>query len=132
MTQGKLRKPIKKTPSRAETNEMQNEKIVNLTGEPVIILIDNKETTIPPEKEVAYVTPEFFPPREAEEINKIKIIKKSPLETILPITKNLPPPADNTMYIVPWEVAMNEQGRPDVFYADSKNHLTQYKNELER
>ena len=129
MTKVKSRAPIKKTPSCAKTEEIQNEQIVNLTGEPITILIDNKETPIPPEKEVAYVTWEFFPSRETEEINKIKIIKKSPLETTLPITKNLPPPTDNTMYIVPWEVAMNEKDRPDVFYANpnSKNHLIQYK-----
>lgn len=125
MTQVKLRRPIKKTPSCAE----QNEKIVNLTGEPVTILIDNKEKIIPPEEEVASVTWKTFPPRETKEINKIKVIKRSPLEIPLSITKNLPPPTDNTMYIVRDEVAMNEKDRTDVFCVDrnDKNHLIQYK-----
>ena len=128
MKEVKSRQPIKKTPSHAKANETQNEKIVNLTGEPITILIDNQEKTIPPEKEVASVTWKTFPPREIDEINKIKVIKRGILETTSPITKNLPPPTDNTMYIVPQEVARNEVDRSDVFCVDpnKKNYLIQY------
>ena len=129
MTKVKSRAPIKTTLSYAKAKEIQSEKIVNLTGEPITILIDNKEKIIFPKTEAAYIKLQSFPPREIKEINKIKVIKKSANEVILPLIVNLPQPTDNTMYIVRNDVARTARGRPDVFCVDpnNKNHLIQYK-----
>ena len=55
MTKVKSRAPIKTTLSYAKAKEIQSEKIVNLTGEPITILIDNKEKIIFPKTEAAYI-----------------------------------------------------------------------------
>ena len=45
MKKVKSRPRIQSTPSYAKTNKIQNEKIVNLTGEPITILIDNTKVS---------------------------------------------------------------------------------------